>query len=701
MGFYSRNEAARSHDYLQANNSIFCPGRALRCSLGFVLIVLLLLSFCAHHFYGQKQCDEAGELSIYDIMTQDYQHPLKNFVTYVWSTQGVPLELKVNPWFNFFVGLSLKFLKLILLFFLLRMLIRNDMTVLITVMSLIFFGKFINESKIALLVNHATYYNFRDLAALLAIASLLFLFKRRWFLAGITCGIIFLVHAKIGIRWTILMGSTLFACQWAKEEDLRKRMKLYVKFFLPFVLICAAYSFFSYIHAFLDTNASSFPLYTFMLKFEPDDYLFITKFSVFSAYKKNIALLLLGALNLFLYHVWIKKHTQDTGKGILFHPLTLVTVIFYGFFVLSVVLEYFLTQLSGGFSFIVYALKLWSLYRLFVFVFAIIAGITFSLSLWALEKRGILRLSYGFVKKAMVALLMVFMVITFFMHENNKEATVYGKAMYKDLFASAPFDVLDFLGRDFQLIYLEDDPVVVFLPSEKLDTLMKETSHIHRLLMQGDRQQAQELFKRFESQAQDIDSKYFDVLRINTLATLESFKGKIWSAYNLYCQVSQYKNTPFLPIQELSLARAPVSKIPFKDFREAMLWIRKNMPQDAAFLNAPHIDYFSLCAHRDSFFMNAEHEGQIASANVAYAKIYQERLYDVVGLSFFDIPGITYSFLSVPRIRYAFLALTAQDFRRIHAKYPDYNYIFTEVSHELEFPLVYKNKYFAIYKLEG
>jgi hypothetical protein len=87
--------------------------------------------------------------------------------------------------------------------------------------------------------------------------------------------------------------------------------------------------------------------------------------------------------------------------------------------------------------------------------------------------------------------------------------------------------------------------------------------------------------------------------------------------------------------------------------------------------------------------------------NRKFATLYLQRFHDLhKGLTYYDLPPKFDGQVSVEDIlREKYLSIIESDIESLKRKYPGYDYFMTEASHNLKYPLLFKNDYFYFYDI--
>lgn len=675
--------------------NIFDPLLKYRLSAGMMLLLSFLLALSAHHYYGQKVYESMVEFSVCDTCVKDSANPVME-CKYSLPANMIPRDIKAGRLFNAASGLLIKFAKCVLMIVLLRTFIPNDLVNIIVLFMFAAAGGHINPPSYSLFINQPSAYDFRDLSGIFVIASLIGILRRKLFLAGVLSACLFLIHLKVGISWMILVSLNMFVFFVLKKKNIKISVKDMAALMLPFVFVAAVYSLKSFIGAFVKSNAAHFPLYMQMLKMEPDDYYFIYRLQT----DRLLLCLMLcaGAANVFFYHLFIKDRLSDRHKGLFSHPLTVFTLVVYILFGISIALELAAKYIPTAMFFSIAALRIWSLIFLFGFISAALAGIFASLSLGLAVDELRIKITPQGAAKALAFILIFAPVAAFFMPSGESKDAEYGLGMYKGLLNGGKLAAMELYKKENDWVYSEEGPALMPVTKDRIRSIEGVFSRINWEIASGNEKKAKYLFSQVGNEAGDVDTLYFRCLAENARANLMSMKGNIWGAFKYY-----YKDSAFSRILFVGKDETPDNRprnIPIKAYEEAVNWIRDNMPVDARFINAPHIDNFSIFTGRDAFFMQAKHEGHMSSASAKYAEIFLKRMHDALGIISFDILGIVSSNMDFPMVRNAFLSLNKEDFIRLKNEYPVYGYIFTEACHRLGFPKIFSNEYFAVYKIK-
>jgi hypothetical protein len=167
--------------------------------------------------------------------------------------------------------------------------------------------------------------------------------------------------------------------------------------------------------------------------------------------------------------------------------------------------------------------------------------------------------------------------------------------------------------------------------------------------------------------------------------------------YNFF--ESHYENYPIYGNDDPTPER---KIIPITAFLDVCNYINNNTPITAAFFNPSYIIQFRTYCHRQAF-LTEKFDGNWAIFNKRFATLYLTRFSDIhKGLTYDELPGQISSFGEPYAImRQRFLSLNDMDISRLKNKYPGYEYLLTEIDHELPFPKLYVNEYFIVYDLRN
>ena len=173
---------------------------------------------------------------------------------------------------------------------------------------------------------------------------------------------------------------------------------------------------------------------------------------------------------------------------------------------------------------------------------------------------------------------------------------------------------------------------------------------------------------------------------------------ELFEKYLNYDHVSPEFFVPNLPYVYGSGLPLLSEKIPYLPFKEICLWIKENMPINAAFFHPTYIKEFRLLSERQGFVAEKV-DGSMALYSRKFAAIYLKRFSDIhKGLDYDDLPGTVFEGGEAYKImRKRYLSLSELDIRGLRQKYSGYNYFLTETSHHLEYPVLFENEYFRVY----
>ena len=122
--------------------------------------------------------------------------------------------------------------------------------------------------------------------------------------------------------------------------------------------------------------------------------------------------------------------------------------------------------------------------------------------------------------------------------------------------------------------------------------------------------------------------------------------------------------------------------------------------KEEALIIPPYIREFRALSNRQ-VFISEKLDGNNAPHNRKYATLYLERFHAITkGLSYDDFEGIVFGGgQTYSKMRKQFLSLNKNNIEEISNKFPNHNYLVTEVNHSFQFPVVYKNNDFIIYDI--
>jgi hypothetical protein len=161
-------------------------------------------------------------------------------------------------------------------------------------------------------------------------------------------------------------------------------------------------------------------------------------------------------------------------------------------------------------------------------------------------------------------------------------------------------------------------------------------------------------------------------------------------------QLEKYWNFGHVPYSYFASNPSPY----FSAFTEACSFVRARLPLSAAFFNPPYIPWFSAYCERQRFF--GEKDETYIIFQRALTTVAIQRFKDISGLTYRDLPGIIIpGSAAYTLIRDRYLSLDRKAIEDLKTRYPGYRYLFTEVEHEFRYPVVYKNRQFIIYDLDG
>ena len=138
--------------------------------------------------------------------------------------------------------------------------------------------------------------------------------------------------------------------------------------------------------------------------------------------------------------------------------------------------------------------------------------------------------------------------------------------------------------------------------------------------------------------------------------------------------------------------------LPLPALLEVCEWVQRNTLKDAAIVGPSYFPRVRVYCKRQGFLTERE-DGGFAILSRKFATLYYQRFYDLhKGLTYYDLLGFN-GLEAYDILRERYLSLVESDIESLKRKYPDYDYFMTEASHNLKYPLLFKNDYFYFYDI--
>jgi len=145
---------------------------------------------------------------------------------------------------------------------------------------------------------------------------------------------------------------------------------------------------------------------------------------------------------------------------------------------------------------------------------------------------------------------------------------------------------------------------------------------------------------------------------------------------------------------------SPGKVVPVSALLDVCEWVKRNTTRDAAIIGPSYMGRTRVYCQRQGFLQERD-DGNLAAHNRKFATLYLERFYDLhKGLTYYDLPIKFDGPVSVESVlRERYLSIVEPDIESLKRKYPGYGYFMTEASHNLKYPLLFKNDYFYFYDI--
>jgi hypothetical protein len=138
--------------------------------------------------------------------------------------------------------------------------------------------------------------------------------------------------------------------------------------------------------------------------------------------------------------------------------------------------------------------------------------------------------------------------------------------------------------------------------------------------------------------------------------------------------------------------------LPLAALLEVCEWVQRNILKDAAIVGPSYFPRVRVYCKRQGFLTERE-DGGFAVLSRKFATLYYQRFSDLhKGLTYYDL--LEFNGLEAKDVlRERYLSLVESDIESLKRKYPGYDYFMTEASHNLKYPLLFKNDYFYFYDI--
>jgi hypothetical protein len=135
-----------------------------------------------------------------------------------------------------------------------------------------------------------------------------------------------------------------------------------------------------------------------------------------------------------------------------------------------------------------------------------------------------------------------------------------------------------------------------------------------------------------------------------------------------------------------------------ESFVELVQAVRVAIPEGEGLYVPLHMRHFRDALPRHPIYLQEHPDGNLMVVSRAITRFWLERMEDLVGLSYEDMPskdsGLMYTVL-----RNAYLSIDDEKLRELRQKYPAYRYFITEKDHSLDFQPAVRTRAFVVYDL--
>ena len=135
----------------------------------------------------------------------------------------------------------------------------------------------------------------------------------------------------------------------------------------------------------------------------------------------------------------------------------------------------------------------------------------------------------------------------------------------------------------------------------------------------------------------------------------------------------------------------------FKVYKKLLTSIRQNIPKNSKIIIPPYLGSLRDTLENYTIFFQEKHDGNLMFGSKKIFDIFYKRM-SMLKINYKSIPTegsrLNYSYM-----RKNYLSLNENDFLEIKKNYPNYNYIITENTHDLNLELIHDDSYYKIYKL--
>jgi hypothetical protein len=140
--------------------------------------------------------------------------------------------------------------------------------------------------------------------------------------------------------------------------------------------------------------------------------------------------------------------------------------------------------------------------------------------------------------------------------------------------------------------------------------------------------------------------------------------------------------------------------IPLPALLETCNWVKKNTPLDSALIHPTFmLDVRVHCKRQ--VFLSEKEDGNMSLYSRKFATLYIQRFADIhKDLTYKDLHAAEYgSEKPNSLLRKQYLSLDEEDIENLKKKYPGYSYFMAEKKHMLDYPIIFKNRFFYLYDI--
>jgi hypothetical protein len=536
-------------------------------------------------------------------------------------------------------------------------------------------------------------YNWRLFVAPLSLGSILLAFRGRLTLSAVMLGLTTLVHLKYGVRIFILMFSSivlwnLWGYRLIKKPLIKTPWRLITIFGCSWIVIFT--TLFLYIKnllsGFSEINAPRVAAdfisrLGWLIKNEPDDYMI--------SYHFNSGLSIFGFLFLAFATIIlcesIRRRSPETKLKTMAVTLIFSVLIALSMFIFGFLFETFLIDhLPLNLSTMIMLAGVWNL--IWVVPIAFTIAVFSCLLLWAknLDLRFKIR-NFTITKLFLHVMFIWFVILNIYIFIDKKGGSIF----YKE-------DNLPLLNLSYTQICTEDTA----LYKETINRAWKFAETRNEAKFYTQLEILENIFNRTVKPAKREETNNPDVKNLKILYNLKSNRYVI-ASQKLFKIGAPNEGMPLYlwncDKQRVGIQRMFL-KIPFLDFYNVSQWVNKNTPIDRGVIAPPYIFGFSLYSRRVDFW-DMKRDDHLMYVLKDYYPIGMHRLESLAGPYALKMaPGIRNGQIGL-RGRAYFLSLKKEDLIKIKNSYPFYDYLITENSSLLGYPILYSNASFAVYDI--